>query len=100
MTGELPIIEEALEEILGDLRAKATCPLVREQRALASKYQRVVSQWSHTAPSAAQAAAMLECVMDLHVGVRGRSTARPPPGWDPDENDDTRSTIPPPPSKK
>src|SRR3954464_10413391 len=100
MAGEYPIIEEALDEILEELRVQPISPRVRELRAQAGMYQRVVRQWAFARPTPAQAAAMLECVMELHVKVRGRVTARPPPSWSPAKAAIPSSTPPPPKSTK
>src|SRR5580704_14576792 len=70
----------------------AVTPHVRELRAKAVTYGRVIANWATYAPTTPQVQAMLECVTELeekvstakrgevsHVGKRPSAKAEPPP---------------------
>jgi hypothetical protein len=62
-------LESTIREITKELLAMTVTPHVRELRAKALTYGRVVASWSTYAPSAPQIDAMLECVAELEEKV-------------------------------
>ena len=62
-------LESTIREIAQELQQLAVTPHVRELRAKAVTYGRVVSNWATYAPTPPQVQAMLECVSELHDKV-------------------------------
>ena len=61
------IAKQGLTDILERLSEMAPSPRVRELRAKAMAYERVVRNWDRSPPSEEQRAAMMKCVIDLNV---------------------------------
>ena len=62
-------LETTIREISRDLQELTVTPHVRELRAKAVTYGRVIGNWATYAPSAPQLQAMIECVAELHEKV-------------------------------
>src|SRR5580700_5276366 len=62
-------LESTIREITKDLLTLAVTPHVRELRAKAVTYGRVVGSWTTYAPSEPQIDAMVECVAELEEKV-------------------------------
>jgi hypothetical protein len=62
-------LESTIRTIAQDLQGLPVTPHVRELRAKAVTYGRVVANWSTYAPTAPQVQAMLECVTELEEKV-------------------------------
>lgn len=58
-------LEQTIREITQDLQELSVTPHVRELRARAVTYARVVGSWTTYAPTAPQMQAMVECVTEL-----------------------------------
>jgi hypothetical protein len=67
----LSIVEQSLEDILLRLESLPPSPRARELAAKARVYERAVNQWPAQAPTEEQRAAMLKCVIELHLEVMG-----------------------------
>ena len=72
-------IENALTDISDHLATAPMSARIRELRARATSYTRVVSGWAFRPPLPAQCAAMLECVNELHTLLLGPTHHRPAP---------------------
>jgi hypothetical protein len=62
-------LETTIREISRDLQELTVTPHVRELRAKAVTYGRVIGNWATYAPSAPQLQAMIECVAELEEKV-------------------------------
>jgi hypothetical protein len=69
-------LESTIRAIADDLRELPVTPHVRELRAKAVTYGRVVANWATYAPTAPQVQAMLECVSELREKVIGAKRGR------------------------
>jgi hypothetical protein len=65
----LAIVEQSIEDILDRLEAMDTTARVRELRSKARAYERAVRRWPTQAPAEEQRAAMVKCIIELHVEV-------------------------------
>ncbi|HEY2514416.1 MAG TPA: hypothetical protein VGI39_26305 [Polyangiaceae bacterium] len=93
-------LEAAIREIVHELLEMPVTPHVRELRAKAVTYSRVIGNWSIYPPTTPQVQAMFECVAELREKVQGaktpevsKVTRRPAPAM-------PRSMTPPPPTRK
>jgi hypothetical protein len=64
-----PQLEAVIAGIIDELQEMAVTPHVRELRAKAGTYQRVIANWAAYAPTTPQRQAMVECVAELHEKV-------------------------------
>jgi hypothetical protein len=62
-------MESAIKELIQDLQEMTVTPHVRELRAKAVTYGRVIASWATYAPTTPQLQAMLECVTELEEKV-------------------------------
>jgi hypothetical protein len=65
----LSICKQALDDILERLNEMPATPRVRELRAKATSYERVVRAWDARPPTEQERSAMLKNVIDLNVEV-------------------------------
>ncbi len=65
----LAIVKQSLADILERLAEMPATPSVRDLRAKATSYERVVRTWDTRPPSEPERAAMLKAVIDLNVEV-------------------------------
>ncbi len=63
----LSIAKQGLTDILERLSEMPPSARVRELRAKAMAFERVVRNWDRSPPSEEQRAAMMKCVIDLNV---------------------------------
>jgi hypothetical protein len=90
-------IESAVQSLIDELQLMSVTPHVRELRAKAVTYARVIAQWETYPPTAPQIHAMLECLTELEEKVAAaksdvsRVTRRP----DSRRTDSSTSSVPP-----
>ncbi len=73
---QIHALEKALDEIRVALDDMSQTPRVRDYKAAAASYARMIDTWLQSHPSDAQRDAVLECVMDLHSEVVAVSGVR------------------------
>ncbi|MEO8801158.1 MAG: hypothetical protein ABI551_24920 [Polyangiaceae bacterium] len=71
------IAKQGLTDILERLSEMEPCARVRELRAKAMAYERVVRNWDRTPPSEEQRGAMMKCVIDLNVETMNEGRTPP-----------------------
>jgi hypothetical protein len=98
-------LEKTVREIAEDLQQMAVTPHVRELRAKAVTYGRVIGGWVTYAPTPPQIQAMLECVSELEQKVQEAKrdgsrevsrVSRRPGGSEPVEAKSGKRPMPPP----
>jgi hypothetical protein len=65
----MSIVEQSLADMLDRLDSMEASPRVRELRSKARAFDRAVRGWATQPPSEEQRAAMVKCVIELHVEV-------------------------------
>ena len=76
LANQIVALEKALGEIRGALDDMMPTPRVRDYKAAAASYERMVDTWFESSPSDAQRDTVFECVMDLHSEVVAVSGVR------------------------
>ncbi|MEO8878318.1 MAG: hypothetical protein ABI461_22175 [Polyangiaceae bacterium] len=71
------IAKQGLTDILERLSEMPPSARVRELRAKAMAYERVVRNWERTPPSEEQRGAMMKCVIDLNVETMSEGQKEP-----------------------
>jgi hypothetical protein len=76
LANQIVALEKALDEIRAALEDMMPTPRVRDYKAAAASYEKMIDTWGVSAPSDAQRDTVLECVMDLHSEVVAVSGVR------------------------